>query len=199
MTTVDITHKRGDSRAEAFQITDDATPAVAIPLTGAVIRVAVKEEADDPNDFVLILKTSYRSTEVEITDSANGRFVWKLEKEDTVDLDADCYVWDVEVVKPGAARAGAIAGTFAVTNGSKTVTGTGTDFTKLKRGDIVTPAGAVAANQKNVVVTKVVDATHFETDYVDWATAAGIAFTAFIGDVMTPGGGEFSVSADVTH
>jgi hypothetical protein len=202
MINLDLTLKCGDSKPFPFQVKDDADPPVVVDLTGAVIRLAVKEEADDLDADALVYATSYLGGTIQITDAANGRFVWTPRKSDTADADPGCYPWDVEVIRPGPALPDAEVGTVAVTAGSKVLTGTGTAFSNAKRGDLIKLTSANAENNFAVAIIDVASDTEIEVDYDGWATESGLAIdsvTDSSGLINTPGCGELTLEADVTR
>lgn len=199
MTTVDITLIRGDSKILPLQLLDEAGDPVV--LTGPhVLKATFKEDIEDPNEAAIILKRNYDASEIETTDPALGRIVLKLRKADTYNKDLGCYPWDLELTRAGDDITGGDVGTVTVVNGSGTLTGIGTAFTKFHIGDMLQLISGDAANNKPITVTKIVSATSIQTDYTGWTGAAGLVIDgAWEGDVKTPAGGKLTLTADVTR
>jgi len=200
MTTINLTHIRGDSKTLAFTVLDEN--AAPVDLTDAIVRFAVKTSVNDSNDDAIFVRRSYNTQQVEITSAVAGEVSVKIEKADTRDADitgVTPYKWDIEVCRQGDARTGASGGTIAVTAGAQGVVGSGTAFLKARKGDILVPAGGSAPNQKPIVIMEVTDNTNLVTDYSDWATEAGVSFTIKVADVKTPGQGDFTLTFDVVR
>lgn len=199
----DITMVRGDRRTSQFTITNTAvTPNVPVNLTGAVARLAVKQQPDDDDDDALILLRSYFPEEVSFTDLVNGVGYFDILPWRTRAIDPGCYFWDFEVVRPRESVTA--VGTLAVTAGSKVIAVTGGVFTAVWPGDILVPAGGSPANTKRLVITAVggkgaaddPGAGNLLTDYDGWDDEAGVAFEVFRGDVKTTDSGNFILQPD---
>lgn len=198
MTAINLTHIRGDSRRIAFTVLDQE--AAPIDLTGAVVRLTIKENRNDANDDAIALKRSYYDYEIELTDPSAGEGVAKLEKADTRDEAVKTYFWDLEVSRQGDLRVDAQAGTIDVTNGSRTVSGSDTAFDKARPGDLLIPVDGVnAVNQQPVVIMAITSPTSILTDFEGWETTTGLSFAIKVADVKTPALGNFVVTDDVTR
>lgn len=202
-----ITMVRGDTDDVLVTVTDDADPPVAYDLSKAadgtanrpaVIRFAVKESPDDEsNAEALILKSSRASAEIEVlaqTGATLGQCRLYLDKPDTEEADPGTYRWDMEVTRQGAIRTG--AGTYAVTAGSKVVTGTGTAFTSAKKGDVLNPLGALNVGRP-AIITKVTSNTSMEVDVDDYATESGEDLEIRRGKSKTSVRGDFVLQSGV--
>lgn len=177
-----------------------------IDLTDAIVRFSVKKRPADDDNSPLISKLSYDDDEIEIPAPTDGMAQLKLYTEDTFEVQADSYTYDVELTR----RDGVItsAGTIEVSNGSGIIQGTGLVLDDVKVGDVIEPAGGTAANQKQVLVTDVggsgretdPGAGNLLTDYTEWDDEAGVSLDVYRGRRDTPSGlrGRFVILQDVT-
>lgn len=210
MTRVDLELTLGDSDDILITVEDDASPPRRIDLSQAVdgtadrpaiIRVAVKKDpARDLNSEAVLFKTSYAVDEIEILpqalDATKGQCRVRIDKPDTEDEDAGDYSWDVEVTRQDIQRTGAQVGTLTLTEGSKTITGVGTAFTKAKVGDVIHPTSG-AADGRPVVISKIVSDTQAESEYA-WPTGeSDVTFELRRGKSKTAASGTFTLVQDV--
>jgi hypothetical protein len=201
---------RGDSDDFLVTVTDDATPtpnpidlSKAVDGTAnrrAVVRFAVKTDPDaQTNAEATVFKASHYDDQLPFlaqSGATMGQCRVLVDKGDTEAADPSAtYRWDIEVSRQDSLRTGASVGTFAVTAGSKTITGTGTAFTKAKVGDIFQPLGVL--NTRPVIVDAVVSATQLTVDYDGWTTESGVAFEVRRGKHKTAARGPFVVESGV--
>lgn len=126
------------------------------PGRPAVIRAAVKDKPKvQTNAQAIIFADSYEPPAgIEILDQGvlEGRALWRLEVPDTdYPRKAKTYCLDIVVARQDIQRPGAAAGTIANLANSKTVAGTGTAFTKAKRGDIIQPTTGVNVGKPRII------------------------------------------------
>jgi len=198
-TMTDIEMPRGDSRS--FQLTilqsDAVTP---VDLSDAILRFAVKERYGQENVAAKVFKTSYLADEVLITNAVNGECTVELRIADTVGIEPGVYVWEVELTRKGVLVTS--AGTLAFTAGSSVAQGSGLDFSSLRIGQYIEPAGGVG-NNVPVLVTALDEtgATVSFEGYNGFATESGVTFNAYEGDRKTPSGlsGKFTLCPDVVR
>lgn len=178
---------RGDAEDLIFTVTDDADPPAVVnlgaavdatPSRPAVIRFAVKKDPEiDENDDALAYKTSADSAEIAIATQSGGTIgqcTVLLDNADTRDAEAgNVYRWDLEVSRQDALRAGASVGT-AATAANGTVTGTGTAFTKAKKGDIFHPTSG-SNSGKPGRISKITSDTSMVVEF-PFAVGSGATF-----------------------
>jgi len=172
-----------------------ADSSTVIDLTNAILRMSVRHAKTDKEIFI---KHSYDAGEIQITDAVNGKAVIKLRIDDTLDAEAGRYVWDTEVTRQGVLAT--TAGALDFTAGSDTITITGGDFTKIRRGQILVPAGT---NTQRALITAI-DATAntiTTAGFSAWTTEAGAAFSLYEGDRDSPEGlsGSFELKKDTVR
>lgn len=83
---------RGDNKT--FQVTIKDSTGTAVNISGAGLKFTVKEAANDPS--FKIQKTSASATEIDLTDPTNGIAEIYLVPDDTRNLKAGAYQYDVE-------------------------------------------------------------------------------------------------------
>jgi len=193
----DLVQKRGTSRNRKllFRESDEVTP---VDITGGVVKVAIKFNADDDNDDAIAIFRSYFSDEIDLSDPVNGEALWQTQVHHTQEAEACEYVWGAELTLLGALRTS--AGTLTATTGSVDLVYSGPDIAKFKAGDLIVPNGALAAgNQKTVTVMSVDEETGVvTTDYTGWQSEA-FAHDTYIGnrpDVSNRLNGTFTLTAD---
>lgn len=158
------------------------------PDRHAILRfAAMRKEADLDNDEALVYKDfqkgssdiRYLTQDLPAPSGTLGQAEILVDVADTVESDepvierddtTSLHDWDLEVNRQDEERAGVSqVGTASVTNGSNTVTGTGTVFTGAKVGDIINllDAGNLA---KPAIITAIVSDTELTTDRTFWNT-----------------------------
>lgn len=162
----------------------------------AVLRFAVKEDPDDANAQAIIFKRSGSVENIEVLDQTvsltEGQAVIHIDKEDTEDDCADTTKWDLEVSQQDYLRGGAQTGTIQLQADTGAVIGTGTTFTKVKRGDMLqTTAGGNQATPAIVIL--VTSDTEMTVEFTDWTPETGIAFEIRRGRHFTAARGDFTL------
>ena len=204
MTDLSIT--RGDRSTTQFTILNSAVePAVAIDLTGAVVRFAVKNFPDQDAAAALVSLRSYYDDEIQLTDAVNGIGFWDLLPWRTRRLCSGLFFWDLEVTRPRESLTS--VGTVDVEDGSGVLVGAGLGLSGVREGDLLVASGAAAANQKTVVIEAVggqgaandPGAGNILTDYMTWTDEVAVPIEVFRGDVATPDAGRFRIVADVVR
>lgn len=199
----DLSLVRGDSRNYRITITESdlVTP---VDITNGIIRFAVKRFPGQSNADALIFKTSYDNAEVLLSDPVNGECLVQVFPGDAHDAAVGEYCWDLDLTRRGALLTN--AGDISVVAGSQIITGASLDLAKVLPGDVLAPAGAVAANQKDLVITAVggdgsaldPGAGNLRTDYSDWVTENNFSLEIYRGNRKTPVGlsGLFTILKD---
>lgn len=197
----DITFHRGDSFDIPILVQDDQDPPDPQPLDGAVLRWAAKQtlasESIPPSDVgLLIRKSSYDPSEIELTNPTNGRAVLKLRREDTADLPQAEACWDLEVTVPTEELDVPAAAFVTTVSQSPTVMVTGLNVYALglTRGDILATFGST---QRRVLIKKVLSPSMVETDFTGWAAETGVEFCLFRASTRTVASGRFRALLDV--
>lgn len=85
---------RGDSRT--FKVTVKDENGNAVDITGASIKFSVKERIGDAS--YVFQKTSAQSSEITITDAANGEYEVYIVPANTQNLDIVSYQYDSELI-----------------------------------------------------------------------------------------------------
>lgn len=196
----DITMPRGDSRQFQMNIlqSDGVTP---VDLANSVLRFAVKERYGQSNSLSKVFKTSYDDSEINITDAAAGECVIQLRIDDTLDVEPGRYVWELELTRRSTLATS--AGTLAFTAGSSVATASDVDFSQLRIGQYVDPAGGLSGNSTAVLITALDEgeSTISFDGYNGFSTESGVTFNAYQGDRKTPDGlsGTFTLNPDVVR
>lgn len=131
----------------------------------AIIRFAVKDNAEDGNDQALIYKTSFDASDVQILTQAGATFAMArilVDKPDTEGHEPATKRWDCEVTRQDFIRTLASAGTVSLTADGTVVDGSGTNFLKAKAGDVLMPTSG--ANTKPALITRIISATQLEVE-----------------------------------
>ena len=201
-----VTMVRGDSADMVLTMTDVAGAAVDLTKAvdgtvsrKAVVRLAVKSDPDrQENADAVLLKASHSSEQVAFLTQSGatlGQCRVLLDKADTESADpAASYRWDVEVSRQDYLRAGAQAGTVALSAGSTAVVGSGTAFLTAKVGDVLQPVGG--ANMEPALITSITDDEHVTVDHEDW-TPETTAFEVRRGQHRTVLRGPFVIQSGV--
>lgn len=196
----DISMPRGDSRQFQMNIlqSDGVTP---VDLTNSVLRFAIKERYGQSNSASKVFKTSYDSSEIDVTNAAAGECVIQLRIDDTLEVEPGRYVWELELTRRSTLATS--AGTLAFTAGSSVATASGVDFSELRIGQYVDPAGGLSGNSTPVLITGLDEGQSTITfdGYNDFSTESGVTFNAYQGDRKTPDGlsGTFTLNPDVVR
>lgn len=196
---MDVEMIRGDAIDLEIAVTNDAGTA-AQSLTGAVIRFMVKRDPADAAANAVVAKRSYSSTEVEITDAANGLATIHIAANDTADADPGTCLWETEITRQGTEVTA--TGTLTATAGSGEITLVGGTIALFAEGMVLVPAGAGGSNDEVCVITSVDEVNNrFTTDYEGWTAQSLIAFSLKKGLRATPTGlsGKFQILADVVR
>ena len=185
---------------------DDEDP---VDITGAIVRLHVKENRTDTDAEAILRRRSYDSAEAEITDPINGVTTFRADPGTTrgllpTDGKRDVFFWDAEYTRQGATISQTGSPTIDVTSGSDVMVGTGLDLSEVKAGDVVVPGGSTGPNQIPVVIVEVegtAGAGNLRTDYTGWDDESAVPVTLKEGEVDTPRRfrGDFIVDADVTR
>lgn len=175
------------SQTLTFLQSDAVTP---YDLTDAVIEFFVTE--DPALDLPVIEKRSYNpSTDIFITDTANGLALLILLVKDTIDLPAGLYCWHVRVSRKRTTTV-SLSGTFDVVSGSKVLQYTGSDLSNLSKGDMIQFAGSSfpGTNGKLFLVSNVdLINNQITIQYIDWTDETALVPSAWLVDRDTPSGG----------
>jgi hypothetical protein len=197
----DIVFHRGDSFDVPIQIQNDLDPPDPFRLDNAVVRWAAKQnkasESIPPSDLnLLIRKSSYDQSEIEITNATKGQAVLKIRRADTMNLPQSVACWDLEVTIPKE-ELFVPDNAFATTvKQSPTVMITGLDATSLglMSGDILATFGDTP---HRVLIKNVLSPTMIETDYTGWDAETAIDFSLFRTSTRTVASGRFRALLDV--
>ena len=105
---LDFTHIKGDTfELVNFQMLVNS---VALNLTGCTLRMQLRKEY---GGIVYLSLTSVASAGITITTAASGLF--KINKQ-IIDIDANNYIYDIELIKADGTVKTYISGNFYVTN-----------------------------------------------------------------------------------
>jgi hypothetical protein len=199
----DLSIVRGDSKT--FRITVVDTANAPIDLTDSIVKFAFAKTAG-LCEGDKVFKASYYAAEVLIDDPVNGRCLVYLLTQDTIELPARDYVWDLEVTRRGATVTS--IGTITVSPDSGVLVGDGSLVLSLMQvGDILVPAGGGPENQVDVTISEIggsgsdtdPGAGNLRTDYTGWSAQSGIALQVFRSNRKTPSGlsGVFTIEPGV--
>jgi len=201
----DLTLVRGDSKNFRIKITDDA--GAPLDITNAVFKFAVKRRPSDLNVDSLIFNASYSIDEVNIDLPLLGELIVFILPSDTYSKSTGSFCWDAELTRREGLKSS--AGSIEVAPGSGIMIGTAIDFSAVKVGDILLPAGVTAPNQVQVTILDVggsgldtdPGAGNLLTDYTNWDAESGVSIQVFKGNRKTPAGlsGKFIITADVAN
>jgi hypothetical protein len=168
----------------------------------AIIRFAVKDNADDDNSLARVYKTSFDTEEIQVLTQSGATLAMArilVDKPDTEDIEPSSKRWDCEVTRQDFIRPLASVGTVSLTAGSNAVVGAGTDFTKAKVGDVLMPTSGT--NTKPALISKIISATSLEVEdgIVFTATEPGITFEIRRGKSRTAARGNMAMSAGIVR
>jgi hypothetical protein len=105
---LDFTHIKGDSfEAVNFALLVNT---VALNLTGCTLRMQLRKEY---GGIVYLSLTSVASAGITITNAASGLF--RINKQ-IINIDANNYIYDIELIKADGTVKTYISGNFYVTN-----------------------------------------------------------------------------------
>jgi len=105
---LDFTHIKGDSfEAVNFQMLVNS---VALNLTGCTLRMQLRKEY---GGVIFLSLTSVASAGITITNAATGLF--RINKQ-IINIDANTYIYDIELIKSDGTIKTYISGNFYVTN-----------------------------------------------------------------------------------
>jgi hypothetical protein len=105
---LDFTHIKGDSfEAVNFQMLVNS---VALNLTGCTLRMQLRKEY---GGIVYLSLTSVASAGITITTAASGLF--RINKQ-IINIDANTYIYDIELIKSDGTVKTYISGNFYITN-----------------------------------------------------------------------------------
>ena len=105
---LDFTHIKGDSfEAVNFALLVNT---VALNLTGCTLRMQLRKEY---GGIVYLSLTSVASAGITITNTASGLF--RINKQ-IINIDANNYIYDIELIKADGTVKTYISGNFYVTN-----------------------------------------------------------------------------------
>jgi hypothetical protein len=105
---LDFTHIKGDSfEAVNFQMLVNS---VDLNLTGCTLRMQLRKEY---GGIVYLSLTSVASAGITITNAASGLF--RINKQ-IINIDANNYIYDIELIKADGTIKTYISGNFYVTN-----------------------------------------------------------------------------------
>lgn len=195
---------RGDSKSFLVTIVDTAGD--PIDLTDSIIKFAIKKTAGFCEDNK-VFKASYYAAEVVVgaPNPINGQCTVYILTEDTYDLPARDYVWDLEVTRRGALVTS--IGTITVEEDSFVLEGAGLNIDAMQVGDVLVPAGGGPENQRDITIQEIggtgsdtdPGAGNLRTDYSGWSAQSGIAIQVYRSNRKTPVGlsGTFTVEAGV--
>jgi hypothetical protein len=197
----DIRFHRGDSFDIPIRIQDDQDPPDPKMLMNAVIRWAAKQnkasESIPPSDVnLLIRKSSYDASEIEIVDETNGKALLKICREDTANLPQSVACWDLEVTLPKEEVAVPDGAYANLVTQSPTLTIVGANMTSLglKAGDIIATFGST---QRRVLITQVLSPSQVMTDFTGWSSETNVEFCVFRASTRTVASGRFEALLDV--
>lgn len=169
---------RGDDLDLAIQTQNDGDPPDRVPISDSVLRWAAKQGfGNSPtslrnrviigNEGALLVKTSYDADEIEVTNDTQGQAILHLRREDTWDLPLGQAVWDLELVRPYAARVLPEASVQLSDGQDIAFAMGGLDWTqvRVRAGDIFQAQG------RTVLVREVLSAAHLRLDFAGWTTA----------------------------
>jgi hypothetical protein len=190
-----------------FSIPSGAGAEVATPVdvTGGVLKFSIKEYSGQANADAVVFKTSYDSSEIDITSPAAGEATIEILTDDTDGCEVGAFPYDVEVTRQGTSVTVAGTATFALASSVMTFSDAA-DVALARVGDLLVPAG-LAGNDVPVTVTETpsttgstLAATELLTDYAAFVAEPGVSFTLFRGNRKTPDGlrGTFTIEPDTT-
>jgi hypothetical protein len=105
---LDFTHIKGDTfELVNFQMLVNS---VALNLTGCTLRMQLRKEY---GGIVYLSLTSVASAGITITTAASGLF--KINKQ-IINIDANNYIYDIELIKADGSVKTYISGNFSITN-----------------------------------------------------------------------------------
>lgn len=105
---LDFTHIKGDTfEAVNFELLVNS---VALNITGCTLRMQLRKEY---GGIVYLSLTSVASAGITITSAVNGLF--KINKQ-IINIDANNYIYDIELLKADGTVKTYISGNFYVTN-----------------------------------------------------------------------------------
>ena len=105
---LDFTHIKGDTfEAVNFQMLVNS---VALNLTGCTLRMQLRKEY---GGVIFLSLTSVASAGITITTAASGLF--RINKQ-IINIDANNYIYDIELIKADGTIKTYISGNFYVTN-----------------------------------------------------------------------------------
>jgi hypothetical protein len=195
----EIRFYRGDSFTFHVSTQNDAQPPSNVDISRSVIRFAARQDfagytyanPEDWNASAVILKKSYVTNQIEVTNELNGQFDVKIKRADTIFHPLARMGWDVEVTRPTEHLAGQ-PGTVSVQTGSPLITGLGTDFTAagLELGDIIHVQGL------HLLVTDVLDERIVQVDFTDWTNESGLSYNLYKGETRTVASGPWTCIGD---
>jgi len=211
---------RGDSDEILFTVTEPGDPeATRVRLDQAVdgtaarwaiLRWTVKRNPRDGQSEALLYKDTQRgSAEFRILDqtveATEGQAEAFIDPDDTSDTDEKtagptdqpAHRHDLEVNRQDEIRAGASVGTVTVENGSSTIIGVGTEFTKAKRWDILTVLDA-SNTFRPTLITRIVSDTEIEVGRTEWVDVSGEAFEIRRNRRRTAAAGTFKLKTEIT-
>lgn len=191
---------RGDAFDIPVQMQDDLDPPNGMTISQAVLRFAAKLGVGNPpgadltirNEGAIIIKRSYDSSEIEITNGTNGRALIHIRKPDThVHPLGDAFLWDLEVTKPVTHLADQ-PGTVSVQENSDLIMGINTSFpTTFGLGDIIHVQG------RYVMVLQRIDDNALKVDFTGWTDEQNITYNLYTGQTRTVAAGTWTCVGDV--
>lgn len=169
-----------------------------VDITDAAGKFAAKRDPANTDVAADIWKTTYVGEEVVYTDALAGEGYVRLITADTIDLSSGTLKFDMEFTRRDIELTA--IGTLTPTNGSKTLAGSGIDFTLFDKGDLVVLQSADPANNQSVTITALQD-PDIETDFDEWTTEGAQAIKIYRGNRKTPAGlcGDLVLLRDVVR
>ncbi len=105
---MDFKHKKGDTfEAVNFQININS---VALDLTGCTLRMQLRKEY---GGVIFLSFTSVANAGITITNAVSGLF--KINKQ-IINIDANVYIYDIELMKADGSIKTYVNGNFNITN-----------------------------------------------------------------------------------
>lgn len=198
----EIVFRRGDSFDIDIQVQDDQDPPSTVSIAYGILRFAAKQgyysmtstQRTIGNEGAQILKRTYKPTEIEILDSANGKARIHIKKSDTISHPLVPLVWDIETTLP-IKHLSNQPGTVTVQKGDPMVMGIGTDFevAGIGLGDIIHVEG------RYVMVLEVPHPQALKADFVDWTGGSGLTYNLYMGSSRTIASGAWTCLGDVVR
>lgn len=192
--------KRGDTNPLelAWVQPDDAETPIDLTAVIHALRVHVKCAPDDPSAAAVLKAGSYFDDEYSITGVSNNVARMVIRPYRTRDLSDGTYKVDAELTRAGALITN--VGTVDLVAGSGVIVGTGVDFSAVRKGDLLVPAGAAPGNDTPAVVVDVDAASDtVTTDYDGFAAEPAVSFALHVGQVDTGFSRDAVISDDRTR